>query len=84
MIKKIRPSIMTSLATNVMPCFRTKTKIRCRGMPLAFYSLVFWLLLWFVFGVVVWQGNWVNVGDVLNYDETKKKILSLFSVEDNI
>ena len=53
-------------------------------MPLAFYSLVFWLLLWFVFGVVVWQGNWVNVGDVLNYDETKKKILSLFSVEDNI
>jgi len=61
-----------------------KTKIRCRGMPLAFYSLVFWLLLWFVFGVVVWQGNWVNVGDILNYDETKKKILSFFAVEDNI
>jgi len=40
-----------------VPCDNSSSKIRCRGLPLFCYSLLFWFSIWFVIGFVFWRSD---------------------------
>lgn len=58
-------------ATSVNP--EERRKIRCRGAPLIFYSLLFWVAVLFLFGALIW-GDWICLENLPILLEVKKTL----------
>lgn len=56
-----------------------KAPPRCRGFSLACYSLLFWFALWFLFGAIMWENQWVNIDDIQIFKTAKKKMHAIYN-----